>query len=100
MSPAAHRDLHDQLDALGAAIDADDFDAAAERMAIYDAALRRYIETTTPNTPVDVLRELLKMQNAVLLHMRERQTVIGDALREAHRQDTASRAYVTVETAP
>ncbi|WP_393999830.1 hypothetical protein ACF3M1_08775 [Luteimonas sp. WGS1318] len=98
MNSAVRQDLVDQLDALGAAIDTDAFDDAAARMTAYDAALRHYIDSTAPNTPVDVLRELLKMQNAVLLHMRERQTVIGDALRQGHRQDAASRAYA--ETAP
>lgn len=100
MNSTVRQDLYDQLDALGASIDTDDFDTAAQRMTAYDAALRDYIETTAPHTPVEVLRELLKMQNAVLLHMRERQAAVGDALRQVHRHDTASRAYANVEAAP
>lgn len=100
MNPAARQGLHDQLDALGAAIEADAFDEAAQRMRDYDAALRAYIDATAGNAPVDALRELLKLQNALLLHMRERQTRIGDALRQVHRHDAASRAYATIEIAP
>lgn len=100
MSAPGHQALFDQLDALGSAIDGDAFDEAAGRMRDYDAALRGYIEATAGQAPVEVLRELLKLQNALLLHMRDRQAVIGDALRQAHRQDSASRAYATIEIAP
>lgn len=98
MTPA-DRELATRLDALGAAVDAGELDEAAQRMADYDAALRRYIETTAPHTPLNVLRELLGMQNTLLLRMRERQAGIGDALRQVQRQDSASRAYATVEVA-
>lgn len=100
MSLSAEHDLTARLDALGAAVDAGELAEAAQRMTDYDAALRRYIETTAPDTPLDVLRELLGMQNTLLLRMREHQRVVGDALRQANRQDSASRAYATVEVAP
>jgi len=99
VNPMVRQDLYDRLEALGAAVDAGELDTAAQRMTDYDAALRSYIEATTPDTPLDVLRDLLAIQNALVLRMRERQTVIGDALRQAHRQDSASRAYANVEVA-
>lgn len=92
--------LHDQLDALGVAVEAGDMDAAAQCMTAYDAALRRYIEATAPHTPLDGLRELLALQNSLLLRMRERQAEIGALLRQTHRQGSASRAYANVELAP
>lgn len=100
MNPAGHDALHDRLEALGAAVDAGDMDAAAQCMTHYDAALAGYIEATAPHTPPDVLRELLTLQNALLLRMRERQAEIGALLRQSHRQDSASRAYADVELAP
>lgn len=100
MNLPGHDALHDQLDALGVAVDAGDMDTAAQCMTDYDAALRCYMEATAPHTPLDVLRELLKLQNALLLRMRERQAEIGALLRQSHRQDSASRAYADVELAP
>jgi hypothetical protein len=100
VNPVVRQDLFDRLEALGVALDAGELDTAAQRMTDYDVALRRYIETTGPDAPLDVLRDLLSIQNALLLRMRERQAVIGAALRQAHRQDSASRAYANVEVAP
>lgn len=98
--PIDQQDLYDQLDALGVAVDAGDVEIAAQRMIDYDAALRCYIETTAPDTPLDVLRALLAIQDGLLLRMRERKAVIGAALLRSHRQDSASRAYAAVEVAP
>ncbi len=100
MNAPVEQDLTGRLDALGAAVDAGEFDEAAQRMADYDAALRQFIEATAPHTPVDALRRLLGLQNALLLRMRERQADIGEALRQVQRQDAASRAYATVEVGP
>lgn len=91
--------LEAELDALGAAVDAGDISEAALRMNAYDSLLRDYIAATAPHTPVDALRELLAIQNALLLRMRDKQAAIGEVLRQAHRQDSASRAYATVEVA-
>lgn len=99
MNPMVRQDLYDRLEALGVAVDAGELQTAAQRMTDYDTALRSYIEVTAPDTPLDVLRDLLAIQNALLLRMRERQAVIGAALRQAHRQDSASRAYASVEVA-
>lgn|GEM_PF-1646079 len=99
MNPLVRQDLHDRLEALGVALDAGELDTAAQHMTDYDAALRCCIETTAPDTPLDVLRDLLAIQNALLLRMRERQTAIGDVLRQAQRQGSASRAYANVEVA-
>ena len=99
MNPMVRQDLYDRLEALGVAVDTGELDTAASHMTDYDAALRSYIETTAPDTPLDVLRDLLAIQNALLLRMRERQTALGEAMRQAHRQDSASRAYANVEIA-
>ncbi|WP_101927730.1 hypothetical protein [Luteimonas rhizosphaerae] len=94
------QDLHDQLDALGFAVDGNDMPLAARQMSEYDAALRGYIDATTPDTDVDVLRALLERQNALVLRMRERQSAIGDTLRQMRRADTASRAYASAGVSP
>ncbi|NYZ64354.1 hypothetical protein [Luteimonas deserti] len=100
MSDAGQPALEAQLSALGSAVEAGELAEAAERMAEYDASLRRYIERTAPDTPVDGLRALLRMQNEVLLQMRGKQQAIGEALRQAYRQGNASRAYTSAETTP
>lgn len=99
MTEASQAALESELAAIGAAVESGDVEDAAERMARYDTALRCYIETTTPHAPVDVLRELLRMQNAVLLQMRERQAAIGEILRQSQRQATAANAYSAAESA-
>lgn len=100
MSAPGRAQLEAELDALGSAVGAGDISEAALRMNTYDSLLRDYIAATAPNTPVDALRELLGIQDALLLRMRERQNTIGAALRQVRRQDSASRAYATVEIAP
>jgi len=99
MTQAGYSELESELVAIGDSVGSGDVEEAAARMASYDAALRDYIETTAPHTPVEVLRELLRMQNAVLLQMRERQSAIGDALRRAHRQASVANAYTAAEGA-
>jgi len=97
MTLSVHPALEAQLAAIGGAVDAGDVEEAAERMAGYDSALRNYIEATAPHTPVDVLRALLRMQNTLLLQMRDRQAGIGELLRQTQRQATAANAYTSAE---
>lgn len=85
-------DLHARLDALGIALDSD-VHGAGEQMAAYHDRLHRYIAEIGPQAPGDALRDLLQVQNALLLRMHERQQVIGEALRLARRTESASRAY-------
>lgn len=99
MTQTGHSALESGLAAISDAVEAGDVEEAAARMASYDSALRDYIESTAPHTPVEVLRELLRMQNAVLLQMRDRQAVIGEALRHAQRQVSAVSAYTAAEGA-
>lgn len=100
MNPMRQQTLYDQLDALGVAVDAGEVEIAAQCMTDYDAALHRYIQTTAPDTPLGVLQELLAIQNGLLQRMRERKAQIGATMLQAHRQDSASRAYAAVEVAP
>ena len=97
MTHSGHPALEAQLASIGGAVDAGEVEEAAARMAGYDSALRKYIETTAPHTPVEVLRELLRMQNALLLQMRDRQARIGEILRQTQRQATAANAYTSAE---
>lgn len=85
-------ELHARLDALGIALDSD-VHGAGEQMAAYHDRLHRYIAEIGPQAPGDALRDLLQVQNALLLRMHERQQVIGEALRLARRTESASRAY-------
>lgn len=85
-------DLHARLDALGTALDGDVHDAG-EQMAAYHEQLHLYVAEIGPQAPVDALRGLLQLQNALLLRMHARQQVIGEALRLARRTESASRAY-------
>ena len=86
--------LHARLDALGVALDGDaDVDAAAGQMAAYHDQLQAYIAHVGPLAPVEALRGLLQLQNALLLRMHERKHTIGEALRRARRSESASRAY-------
>jgi len=97
MTQSGQPALEARLAAISGAVDAGEVEEAAERMAGYDSALRNYIETTAPHTPVEVLRELLRMQNTLLLQMRDRQAGIGELLRRTQRQATAANAYTSTE---
>lgn len=91
---AGLQDLRTQLDAIASALDTDDLAAAGAGATAYDAALRDYLGACTPGTtPVDAMRELLRMQNTLLLRMAEKQKGIAGELRQVHRAGRASRAY-------
>lgn len=88
------QDLRAQLDAIASALAADDLAGAGAGAAAYDIALRDYLEACAPgHAPVDALREMLSMQNRLLLRMAETQKGIAGKLREVHRAGRASRAY-------
>lgn len=92
--------LHARLDAIAGALDTDDLAAAAAAAADYDAELRGYLAACTPGqAPTEALRELLQLQNALLLRMAERQEGIAGELRQVRKAGRASRAYAATEMA-
>lgn len=94
MTPPDLAQLHARLDALGTALDGDgDVDAAAEQMTVYHDELQAYIAGAGAQAPVEALRGLLQLQNALLLRMHGRKHTIGEALRRARRSESAARAY-------
>ena len=92
--------LFARLEALGAALGTDALDEAGSHMSAYDTALRRFIDTTAPHTPVDVLQSLLDIQHDLLARMGTRKREVGDALRRLNRQGSASRAYAAMDGVP
>jgi len=97
MTAPALQSLRESLDALQDALDDQRIDDAAGITKAYADQLQLYIATVGRDAPLDVMRQLLALQNTLLLRMRERQTAIGDALRQVRRQDSASRAYTDIE---
>jgi len=93
MNDAGLQQLRAGLDALGAALDADDLAAADGMAADYDVALRRYLELRGQEAPVPALRELLGMQNELLGRMRGKRDGLGAKLRRMQKAGEASRAY-------
>ena len=86
--------LHAQLDVIATALETDDLAAAGAGAEAYDTALRGYVEACAPGrTPMDALRELLRLQNSLLLCMAEKKKGIAGELREARKAGKASRAY-------
>ncbi|MCD9030429.1 hypothetical protein LDO32_01600 [Luteimonas sp. Y-2-2-4F] len=100
MSAPSLQSLHAGLGALGEAVGRDDLDGADRIMADYDLALRRYIEQAGMQAPLDGLRGLLRLQNAVVADLRERRQRAADALRRERRTRSAHRAYASGGTAP
>lgn len=85
--------LHAGLDTLGSALDDDDLAEAGEVMAAYDRSLRHYLEQRGREAPIDAIRELLRMQNDLLLRMASRRRGIAGELERVRRAGEASRAY-------
>ena len=100
MSDPGLQHLRSELDALGAALDADDLAAADRVAAAYDSALRRYLEQRGSNAPVSALRELLQLQNELVARMRDQRDRVAGELRRMRKAGAASRAYATAGAQP
>jgi len=85
--------LQHQLQALRAALAADDDTRAAELMQAHDQDLRRYLDTHgTAARPA--LTELLQRQNEAMDDLRARREAASQALRDGRRSRHAARAYL------
>ncbi|WP_024890300.1 hypothetical protein [Luteimonas huabeiensis] len=100
MSAPGLQALHAGLAALGEAVGRDDLERADRILADYDLALRRYVEQAGTQAPLDGLRELLRLQNAVVADLRARRQRAADALRQDRQARCAQRAYASAGTAP
>ena len=85
--------LHAGLGTLDAALDLDDLATASEAMAAYDRSLRAYIDQRGREAPVAGIRELLRLQNQVLLRMDGLRRDVAGELGRMRRAGQASRAY-------
>lgn len=85
--------LHASLDALDAALDLDDMEAATAVMAAYDQGLRDYFDRHGAEAPLAGVRDLLRMQDRILLRMEGLRRDIAGELGRVRRAGQASRAY-------
>lgn len=85
--------LQQQLQALRAALAADDDAGAAELVSAHDVDLRRYLHTHgTAARPA--LADLLQQQNEAMADLRARRDAASQALRDGRRSSQAARAYL------
>lgn len=85
--------LQQQLQALHAALAADDDAGAAELVLAHDQDLRRYLNTHGI-TDRPALADLLQCQGQAMADLRARREAASRALRDGRRSSQAARAYL------
>lgn len=94
MSDPALQQLRAGLGSLEQALAQGDLAAAERSLAGYDRSLRQYLQERGRAAPVDALRDLLRLQGALIARMRRQRDGVAVELRKLRRAGSASRAYV------
>ena len=90
--------LHEDLDALKNAIDAEDHDRAEQIVAAHDQRLRGYIQDNGAAGAADALQHLLEQQHSLTGRMRELRDEAAAHLRAERQSTRAASAYIQAGT--
>jgi len=90
--------LHDALDRLSGAVEADDHDLTQRLMDAYDQQVRAYLDEHEARIDAGSLRGLIARQQQVSIRMAARRDEAGSHLTADRRAVRASLAYLRAES--
>ena len=90
--------LRADLEALRAALEAEDHDEAATIVGNHDRRLRDYLQAHGAESAAGELRDLLALQQSLMADMAERRDVAAGHLRAGRKSVRAANAYQQAES--